>query len=684
LTTLMMWLWPLYSIVAVAAAKDPASIFASKVKASAPEASLMVARAALDRAPGSDQAKQLVDAASALQDAEIKCASDKQCDKSLNDLLMDVRQGYSKRAALLQSKPKDLVKLQKALTKAEAKANRAQSELDDDDLKSPEDRAALASAKAAVDAARIALNEAKAAAAASARRTILLKPLSSLATKDDFQVVSTSPMVLVRDDWLGATGSRALDELPALLDAALDPPSTEEGASVEKLPTSAEDMGNGEEYAPKGSRPRLCLPFGGTAEEHAATDLLGIIDVAVDSAKFKGDNGEEHCAATAGLVDKKPAEWDEAEDGEWSGKYVTASDRYIAGAAHRCGPLTPAIDKALVRSDSVRFTASAEVAIDVLDAAMSEAAGFTLDAEKLASEIYAGLVERVDTSASIPDTWDVEEDGEWEAPMLPASTTVDLLAKLLKRGGANASGLHEAYSFSSGVELSRFRPATGGGSKLRAECDDWNTTSAKPLAAVTAILIATGDGKSTGGAVVFPALGITVPPRHGRLLLFESVLPSGECDPSSSYMVKQLDKSEQDVLLLKKSYFSDRSYSREENEGEGPSRGGHAVDCSVGTSPLHDCRRFEVVPATSGDFVIPLREGKASKHRNCMAQNELGPCFDPDWKEPPKQPKQPKPPKPTAATTTMTSEPETPKPLAPVMPGAPPPLPDQLTPGPHP
>ena len=43
-----------------------------------------------------------------------------------------------------------------------------------------------------------------------------------------------------------------------------------------------------------------------------------------------------------------------------------------------------------------------------------------------------------------------------------------------------------------------------------------------------------------GGETVFPALGLSVEPKRGRLLLFEDLLPDGTCDPRTAHASSDL------------------------------------------------------------------------------------------------------------------------------------------------
>ena len=70
-----------------------------------------------------------------------------------------------------------------------------------------------------------------------------------------------------------------------------------------------------------------------------------------------------------------------------------------------------------------------------------------MEAERMGAEILAGLQERRD-EATAPAGWDEEEDGVFEAPMIPAQDPTALLAAIIARGGGNATGLFDAYAFS--------------------------------------------------------------------------------------------------------------------------------------------------------------------------------------------------------------------------------------------
>ena len=131
-----------------------------------------------------------------------------------------------------------------------------------------------------------------------------------------------------------------------------------------------------------------------------------------------------------------------------------------------------------------------------------------------------------------------------------------------------------------------------------------------------------------------------------------------------------LAPSSRDLLMLRKLYYADRSFTRDRFNKEGPQRGTPTVVCDGGVA--HGCRRFEHVPADKGDAVLPLREVKGK--RGCLPPGGHGPCFDETYVPPPPPPKKKKEkaakPKPTPAAESMPTESMPP----PAGPQAPPPV----------
>jgi len=302
--------------------------------------------------------------------------------------------------------------------------------------------------------------------------------------------------------------------------------------------------------------------------------------------------------------------------------------------------------------------------VDVLDAAIAEVLGFSLAAEALGGEVVSGLRERVDASAVAPDDWDASEDGPWEAPMLPGQTAEELWKEVISRGGDNASGLGEAYGFSSSPILVRSR-AGGGREGLAHDCDYFGAGEPRAAASVVALLQLSPTLKK-GGETTLPALGLSVAPVRGRLLLIETALPDGACDPASARGSTSLPASAPHKLVLQKTFYADRTFSRAERNSEGPQRGVAKVDCAALGGRL-GCRRFEHIPAKQGAAVLPLRELRTA--RACLPASAAGACIDENYVPPPPPPKKQKKPK-----AALVEPPATPTPVAPMAPGAPPPV----------
>ena len=63
-----------------------------------------------------------------------------------------------------------------------------------------------------------------------------------------------------------------------------------------------------------------------------------------------------------------------------------------------------------------------------------------------------------------------------------------------------------------------------------------------------------------GGETVFPALGLSVEPKRGRLLLFEDLLPDGTCDPRTAHASSDLLlNATADKLVVQKWFYLDRA-----------------------------------------------------------------------------------------------------------------------------
>ena len=618
--------------------------------------------------------------------AEQACSADAD-GKAEGKLIASVREGYEKLLELFQSKPVDLDKVAKKLAAARKKQGEAQAVAnDDEELVSKAEKAERA---AALEKANnlVAKLEAQqklgqdAAAVRQPRKDVLFPRLAQIRARmgvpaeASVQVLSEAPMVVIVDDWLGEYTTTALKQLPLALERALKPPAEapEGGEPPKELPTNASmlvaDPSAYSQMDP--GQPTLCLPMEGGAIAPAYAAALA---TSVSTHKAKAKAGDPSaCLATAGITDDQPPEWDTEDDGEWQGEFNLPTDRYTSG----CGPLTPALESDFVQTDSAFFTASAEAAVDICDFAVSSALGvFPMATEAMAQGILQGLEARPDTSATKPDTWDDDEDGEWAPPLIDAKTPIDLLASYVTAPDVNASSLGDAYSFSSSPELVRFRGAARGGDPLHHLCSDFSrgalategTPSAAP--ALVAFLHASEPAPGSGGELVVPAAGVSVSPQFGRLVLVETTLPAGTCDPAAAMAVSPLEPSASDLLMLRKTFYADRSWSRERGNKEGPRRGTPQVLCG---EPFYSggCRRFEYVPADKGEAVLPLRA--SNQKRECMAPGAHGACFDASYVPPPPAPKKSKK-KPAEAAATPAAAATPSPPATPQGPRAPPPV----------
>ena len=297
----------------------------------------------------------------------------------------------------------------------------------------------------------------------------------------------------------------------------------------------------------------------------------------------------------------------------------------------------------------------------MLDAAISQLVGFTIDAEALGAEVLAGLAPRADPNAEAPDDWDTAEDGEWQPPELPAKTPEELWKAIVDRHGDNASGLGEAYTFSSSASVVRYRAATKGGAPPSFQCGDFSRAQGGKAPAPTLVAqLYVSAPSASGGDATFPSLGLSARAVRGRLVLHETTLSSGACDPAAAAGMSPLPRGAADAFVLTKTFYTDRTFSREQHNLEGPARGTPNVLCSK----LGGCNRVEHVGAAKGDAVLALRAAKANALRACLPPGASGACIDPNYSPPPPKPKKRPPPPPPPSP-----------PPAPREPGAPPPPP---------
>jgi len=236
--------------------------------------------------------------------------------------------------------------------------------------------------------------------------------------------------------------------------------------------------------------------------------------------------------------------------------------------------------------------------------------------------------------------------------MLKGEDKFESTVKVVAGGGANASGFGDAYSLSASPSVVRYRAANSGGASLHHACTNFARTAAAPNVALVALL----QASEVGGATVLPALGLTVPPKHGRLLLIDTSLSDGSCDPAAAYATEPLPIGAADAVFYKKRFYVDRSVSREATSSEGPSRATPKVTCDS----AKDCRRAEHMGAPKGEVVMPLRSFKNDKL--CLPPAAVGPCPAPAGYTPPPPKAKPKP------------DPPPPPPPKASVPGAPPPV----------
>lgn len=693
----------------------------------------------------------LSEAISTLQKAEVASKI-----RAQEKLLARPRHGYQRLNELLAMPPANMKKLKTAVSRAQKKLDAAQAEVNDDEelmskAEKAERQAALDKAQKAKDTADANLKAAEdAEAIKSPSKPVLMPALKDVIAKLQaaaassspsssssikVQVLSESPMVAIVDDWLTDAGLQALGMLPPAIGKVLSGDALDDvggktdgeggGPPPPKLPTKRAELQK-EGYTPDGAtnqHPTLCLPIDDEETDEAkavSPVMLSAIDshIAIARAAAKkartkpkkkegdesADAGSGYCDATAGLTDEQPEDWDADEDGEWKGEVMTASDRYRFATAG-CGPLTPALDKEFVNVDSVFYTTSAELSVDVLDLAISRAAGFAIDDEAIGARFINGSVARRDPNATQPDDWDEAEDGVWEAPMLPAKDATALYAEVISEGGAAAAAIGDAYSFSSSPQVVRYRVAAKGREDADFHCTDFSRLDkSTPQVAFLAELYANDNNNHKnkgggGGATTFPALGLSVEPKVGRLVLYETILPDGSCDPAAALVGRSPIESKngggkgeaQDVMVIRKRFYADRSFSRANVNGEGPGRGMPTARCEADTQvggkssnnnkggkpppagSLAICTRHEHVGAPRGDAVLPLREVAGT--RGCLPPNSNGACPAPDGYVAPPPPQKKKKPRTPPSTPPAEQEAVNAPPAAPKEPGAPPPIP---------
>lgn len=516
------------------------------------------------------------------------CAADRKADLNLHDVLNKTVTGYERRQLLATSTAKPMEKLLKAQRSAEKKVKSMQEDMDGDELQSKEDKAALKKLRDAKAAADEAITFAKLLERVKGGRDLkamtysprsLLERHKAGSIGGDLTVLSEDPLVLTLDGWLGPTASEALDVLPAVL------------AERAKLPAEPEE-GSGKPPQPPG---KLCIqPEEGSGKPQSRPAKK--VEAAIAEAQKAAKKGKSHDAATANLTDAT----------------AFASD-FRAGNFSGCGPLTPALEAALAQVDVAWMVVNANFSVDLLDNAIGAAVGFVgIDAEAAFAMLKEAMTEHDDpATASPPDGWDEEEDGAWQAVKVPAESYMGAMSKALgaEQEGGVKDGMGAAYAFSSSAQLVRHRAATGGATGLHLECSDFANEFPAATAAA-AYLFATDVAKGKGGEQLFPALNLKVLPKKGRLLLFETMMADGTCDPATATAVSPLKSGAADRLLLAKRYYSDSTFNRGQHNDERPNQPPQKLECDD-TGP-HGCiLRSPAGTPEGGDAVMAGHKFKA-------------------------------------------------------------------------
>ena len=556
----------------------------STLGAKAPEAVFLKARQAL--VADSTPLGGLTGAITALKSAQEACSANKEADAPLRRVLNQTLSGYERRYELATFKSQPMSKLTKAQKTAQKKLKSVREDLDGDELQSKEGKAELKKFEEAERATGEAIEFARAiervkegrnlSAMSYSPRSLLERHKAGL-IRGELKVLSESPLILTLDGWLGPAATKALDELPAVL------------AKLTERPNPPADWNEAEDgvWLPDSSAAgQLCV---GRDEDGVLQPRLAkAIGKAIGDAQAAAKKKKPHCAATAGLS--------------------SALAEY--GGPSGCGALTAGLEAALAQSDAAWLLLSANRTVDTLDAALSGAAGFgAVDVEAASASLDQAMTEHDDPATlEAPKGWDNEEDGEWQPSKVPAQSYMAAMAAALqKEQGANVEdGMGAAYAYSSSPELIRYRASTAGGASLHLECDDF--ANERPAATVVVAYLYASDVKK-GGEDVFPALGLSVAPKKGRLLLFETMMADGSCDGATATASSPLKAGGADKLLLAKRFYSDTSHDRGAKNQETPDQPPPKLMCD--DAEPFACRRL--APAgvpEGGDAVMAARAFK--------------------------------------------------------------------------
>lgn len=536
------------------------TIAAAALAGKQPEEVFMTIRKALSQVDG------LATALTAAKGAQEACSADKEVDAPLRRVLEQTITGIELRQSMANAKPKPMAKLEKALSSAQSRVKSMREDLDGDDLKSKDDIAALTKLqdkeKAAQDAIKFAQDVERSQKGRDLTKMIysprsLIERHKAGKIGGELNVLSETPLVLTLDGWLGPEAAKSLANISHVLD----------GRTAEKS--------------------GLCVALDGETLQASTTKKVDKIL----SKKKKGTDDPE--LANSSAAEMLTISMDGPDAPRQVGNAV--QPKGLCSAADVLTPVLGPIDQELTQSVHAWMLTSADAKVDLLDAAISEAVGFTdIEAEK-AFAMFDGEAQERDDPATLtpPDGWDEDEDGEWQPNKLPAKPYTAALSAYLdkERVAKMPLGIGGAYAFSGQPEMVKYVAATSGGAKLRLECDDFANEKEAAVAAV-AIVYANDVAKGKGGEEVFPALGVSVQPKAGRLLLFEAMMPDGTCDPASVVASSPLKGGAADKVLVTKRFYADTKFDRGVSEGEMPNQPKHGKIMCDDNSPW-GCRRFE-------------------------------------------------------------------------------------------
>lgn len=478
-------------------------------------------------------------------------------------------------------------------------------DLEGDELQSKEDKKELAKLEAAEQKAAEAIEFAAAVERVKEGRALteksysprkLLERHKAGQLKGELKVLSESPLILTLDNWLGPEATKALDDLPTVLDNVFA--STAGKAS----PTPPEDWNateSGEWQPDEKAAGQLCVGKDEAAyymgKDEPQPRLIKAIDKAIGEAQAAAKKSKPHCAATAALKSAATS-------------YIFPS---LDGKSENCGPLTAGIEAALTQSDTAWMLINANRTVDTLDVALAFANGFgATDVEAaFATALDLAMTEHDDPATlAAPEGWDSDEDGEWQPDKVPAQSYMAAMAKAFQaeHDASVTDGLGAAYAVSSGPELLRYRASTMGGATLHLECDDF--ANERKAATVAVAYLYASDVKK-GGEDTFPALGLSVTPKKGRLLLFETMMSDGTCDAATATASLPVTKGDKDKLLLAKRFYSDTTHDRGAKNGEQPDQPPPKTVCD--DSEPFGCRRYAAAGVPEGgDAVMAARAFK--------------------------------------------------------------------------